>query len=328
MRKLKNNSKGITLVALVVTVIVLIILASVSINLVLGDHGILKMAKDARDKTEKAQIAEKIQLAEIAATANSNAEIDYDALVAELTNEFGTKGTDWDISDKTETPWEVTINGEKYVISSSVKTNGEVPKVSDANPGVLEGTGTEDDPYTINCIEDLVAFAYEVNNNGNLYEGKIVTLGCDLDFQSDNSYMNPEKPYTFNEKGYYEVPSGGPAIKTIMAGKAYVGWAPIGKGDNDGFAGTFDGKNHTISNLYMEPFSYGGLFGCAKNDIIIKNLGIANCNIFSGKEAGGILAYTTKTAEIINCFCSGTVKGMAGTQGIGGIIRNECWVIK
>ena len=37
-----DNKKGITLIALVVTVVVLIILAGVSINAVLGDNGIIK----------------------------------------------------------------------------------------------------------------------------------------------------------------------------------------------------------------------------------------------------------------------------------------------
>ena len=42
--KIKDN-KAITLIALVVTIIVLIILAGVSINLVLGDNGIITKAK-------------------------------------------------------------------------------------------------------------------------------------------------------------------------------------------------------------------------------------------------------------------------------------------
>ena len=46
--KMKSN-KGITLVALVVTIIVLIILAGVSISLVLGNDGILGKAKSGRD---------------------------------------------------------------------------------------------------------------------------------------------------------------------------------------------------------------------------------------------------------------------------------------
>ena len=44
-----KDNKAITLVALVVTIIVLIILATVSISLLLGDHGLLKMAREARD---------------------------------------------------------------------------------------------------------------------------------------------------------------------------------------------------------------------------------------------------------------------------------------
>ena len=46
MNKLKSK-KGITLVALVVTIVVLLILAGVSINAVLGDNGIIKKANQA-----------------------------------------------------------------------------------------------------------------------------------------------------------------------------------------------------------------------------------------------------------------------------------------
>ena len=49
-----KNNKGITLVALVVTIVVLLILAGVSINLVLGDNGIVKKAQDAKTKSAEA----------------------------------------------------------------------------------------------------------------------------------------------------------------------------------------------------------------------------------------------------------------------------------
>ena len=49
-----KNDKGITLVALVVTIVVLLILAGVSINLVLGDNGIVKKAQDAKTKSADA----------------------------------------------------------------------------------------------------------------------------------------------------------------------------------------------------------------------------------------------------------------------------------
>ena len=58
---LKNN-KGITLIALVVTIIVLLILAGVSIAMLTGDNGILTQSKKAKTDTANAEIAEKINM--------------------------------------------------------------------------------------------------------------------------------------------------------------------------------------------------------------------------------------------------------------------------
>ncbi len=56
-----KEMKGITLVALVVTIVVLLILAGVSINTVLGDDGIIKKAKEETEKTTAAQEKEMIE---------------------------------------------------------------------------------------------------------------------------------------------------------------------------------------------------------------------------------------------------------------------------
>ena len=61
-RNVLKSRNGITLVALVVTIIVLIILAGISISLVLGDNGIITKAKDAKTKTGVASAKEQIQL--------------------------------------------------------------------------------------------------------------------------------------------------------------------------------------------------------------------------------------------------------------------------
>ena len=53
---LKKTEKGITLVALVVTIVVLLILAGVSINLVLGNNGIIAKAKEAETKSAEASL--------------------------------------------------------------------------------------------------------------------------------------------------------------------------------------------------------------------------------------------------------------------------------
>lgn len=61
MKNLKNQ-KGITLVALVVTIIVLLILAGVSLSLVAGSDGILGRATNAVDKNQIATIKENVEL--------------------------------------------------------------------------------------------------------------------------------------------------------------------------------------------------------------------------------------------------------------------------
>ena len=61
-----KKNKGITLVALVVTIVVLLILAGVSINLVLGDNGIITKAKEAQRKSAEASQNDLIGMNELA----------------------------------------------------------------------------------------------------------------------------------------------------------------------------------------------------------------------------------------------------------------------
>ena len=59
---MKKNTRGITLIALVVTIIVLLILAGVSILMLTGQNGILNRAKEAKEQTQKANSKEKLGL--------------------------------------------------------------------------------------------------------------------------------------------------------------------------------------------------------------------------------------------------------------------------
>ena len=65
-KNLKNKQeKGITLIALVVTIVVLLILAGVSISLVLNNNGVISKAKDAKNQYAEAQTNEEKQLNEV-----------------------------------------------------------------------------------------------------------------------------------------------------------------------------------------------------------------------------------------------------------------------
>ena len=66
-----RQEKGITLIALVVTIVVLLILAGITINLVFADGGILQKASDAADRQKEAEEGDKAAIEELAEQANT-----------------------------------------------------------------------------------------------------------------------------------------------------------------------------------------------------------------------------------------------------------------
>ena len=80
--KVKENQKGITLIALVITIIVLLILASVSIAMLTGDNGILTRAGDAKIETALGAVKEQIGLYQIEKKMD-NKEVTPENLLAE-----------------------------------------------------------------------------------------------------------------------------------------------------------------------------------------------------------------------------------------------------
>ena len=60
---MKGNERGITLIALIITIIVLLILAGVSIALVVGDNGVLSQAVNAADETNRANVQSELEMA-------------------------------------------------------------------------------------------------------------------------------------------------------------------------------------------------------------------------------------------------------------------------
>ena len=79
-----NKSAGITLIALVVSIIVLLILAGISISMLSGDNGILRRATDVKIANDKAQVEEEMRLAIIAARITTDGSINAGTLKSEL----------------------------------------------------------------------------------------------------------------------------------------------------------------------------------------------------------------------------------------------------
>ena len=62
LRMLMKGNKGITLIALVVTIVVLLILAATSIGMLAGENGIVKQAVKAKEENDIAAIKEEAEL--------------------------------------------------------------------------------------------------------------------------------------------------------------------------------------------------------------------------------------------------------------------------
>ncbi len=112
----KNKKAGITLIALVITIIVLLILAGISISMLSGDNSILNQAGRARDITGEKSIAERVQIAYLGALAEGKGNVTRELLENALDKEFGQNGYNKPLSDLTK----VTIDGKDYKFDGTV----------------------------------------------------------------------------------------------------------------------------------------------------------------------------------------------------------------
>mgnify|MGYP004503363011 FL=1 len=157
---------GITLIALVITIIVLLILAGVSIAILTGQNGILTQAQTAQEQTTNKSAEEKVKLAVMAARAQSEGALDADKLVAEITNNYGGTAT------KTGTgfPVNATVDGKSFAVDED--GNVVISKVLTEITGD-ETTNTTTQDSLGNKI--VVPAGFEVvNPNDNVEDGIVV----------------------------------------------------------------------------------------------------------------------------------------------------------
>ena len=166
----------------------------------------------------------------------------------------------------------------------------DVSQVEDNNPGVLEGSGTEEDPYIISSVEDFVVFSDNVTK-GNTYQNQYVELKQSLDFKSDKSYVNSEITGFCGYEG---------KLKTeLTEGKGFI---TIGTTEENAFMGEFNGKRNSIISLTIKSENGNqGLF--CNNEGVIKNLNIINSKISGNYTVGSIVAINK--GKIQDCLSQG-----------------------
>ena len=198
MNKTEKNIRGITLIALVITIIVLLILAGVTIAALSGDNGILQRATEAKEKTEIGQEKEVVELATISAQMGEKYQsLNQVNLQKEIDKQYGEgKTIVRDNGDSTFTvsfieskrEYDITSKGvEKGKDWNEIMQNAKAPEEQkeERNAGVI-GIGTDgktvnmdlweytlnNGTYTLNDIDDIKAEDANTENKG--YLGKII----------------------------------------------------------------------------------------------------------------------------------------------------------
>ncbi|MCI8617894.1 MAG: hypothetical protein HFJ60_06635 [Clostridia bacterium] len=170
MKKIQKNNKGITLVALVITIIILLILAGITINSLTGS-GLFKKAELAKEETLIAQYKEKIELIKTETRLSYNGEITLERLNTAFND---SKQRDWvneSIEDKNINKIKLTTN------------DGFIFYITD---GTIEYKGTGD----VTIPEIITAEMVEFIPSDNTWKAKdgteITNVKQALDYLYDN----------------------------------------------------------------------------------------------------------------------------------------------
>ena len=326
MQQIENKIKsqnGITLLVLVITIIILLILAGITINAITADNGIINNAGRAKEEAEIANEKEIVEKATVQAMENNKyGNIEKSELQSALDKQMGEGKTE---TDDVGEEFEVGFLDSKryYTVDKDGNVTGPQDIVEDKSPGDITKDKNGNDikegqPYEIWCIEDLCAFSNLVNNES-VYS--TVMLMRDLNFNSKYSYVN----------GTIEVDGNIPSCNSIeelqKALTENEGFYPIGDSLSTSFRGIFDGNNKAIKNIYINrPDMLVGLFGRTSavfgNNIIIKNLSIFGN--MTGSDVGSIFANVVTNnidslIKIENCISNVKIKGSDHVGGIIGI---------
>ena len=220
-----KNQKGITLVALVVTIIILIILAGISINLVLGDNGIITIAKKAKENTELAKTEEEKALNDIyrqleTEGGNSGGNTSSDDTIAKLA-EFKlaiANAIDEAGGIKPEVTAETSAFADnikgilKEVTKDATATADNISEGMTAwvNGELITGTGADNKEYSIKVISSFY--------NGKAITESLGTTGCSSSAHNNQgSWYLSENNFNYEKTlNLYETPDKKMAALNII----------------------------------------------------------------------------------------------------------------
>ena len=200
-----NNKKGITLIALVVTVVVLIILAGVSINAVLGDNGIIKKANQAASVTKEAEVKEAINRTILEFYLTEDYETLEDFLKAKVTEgkiDSVTKNADGTL----------TVKKGEYSVTVENKTN--------SSGGSSSGGETQTPEITIGeakVVANSDGTGSAITDAASVYLGNTLYITFSHSITGGTTTVDKTIPYAVTKNGTYTF-----TVTGTVNGKSYT----------------------------------------------------------------------------------------------------------
>ena len=179
-----KEMKGITLVALVITIVVLLILAGVSINTVLGDDGIIKKAKEAAETTRRASAEEEMNRLVLEYQLASK-----DETLESFLQEKVTEGRIDGVTDNGDGTITITkkVEGKDYTIT--------VKKPVAPTPSVKVGA--------IRVVSDSTGAGSSLGE-ASTRKGTTLYIMIESTISGGTTTVSPEVPYAVTENGTYK----------------------------------------------------------------------------------------------------------------------------
>ena len=313
MKQKLKRSKGITLISLVVTIIVLIILAGISLYLVLGDNGITEKAKEAKTVTSVATAQENLELLKSKILLDKF-EITLDYYLEELDKvkeEYQVDDIER-IDDKTA---EIIVDG-KYKFTITDEGNGNLKTDYKGEVGGLEisptsGTYVYPTIGTFEVIKNISGGELSVKSeNENIAKASIsgITVTVEPQYMAGTvkivvkSLANGEYA---EQKAVYKATVENGTI-TLSA---------------DAYTGTYDGKDHdAVSNVKVIPTDATveySIDGGAFSSTIPK---VNGANTYSVSIRASKEGYATKTLTKTITIGKNTETGSLALSATSGII--------
>lgn len=319
---MKNtNEKGVTLIALVITIIILLLLAGVAIAMLSGENGILNKASQSAEKTKRESAKERLKI-ELMAIKTDKLSNGQEANLTSLDeNKDKLKEKNIYVAE-TGTPREVELDGYKFKVNNDLTIDGDGISTGGTTTGGTSGSsgsgqtgstatvnfyngtisspfsggdGSETNPYIIENEAQLRFFALSVTYAENSYDGKYIKL-------NDNITLDQSKQ-----------------------------WIPIGDLTTK-FKGKFDGNSKEISNININVNSqdtWHGLFGAIGESGEVANLTVKGTITKEDGGAGGIAGCNEGKIKRCSNYINVTEKGDYYVCGrIGGIIGYNKGIIE